>query len=67
MMEIVVNGQIIEVEDGITVADVIEAFSLSAKGTVVQRNGEMVERAEYGTVVIEQGDELELVRFVGGG
>ena len=33
----------------------------------VERNGNIVPRARYGETVLEDGDVLEIVRFVGGG
>ena len=33
----------------------------------VERNGDIVPRAQYGETVLEDGDVLEIVRFVGGG
>jgi amino-acid N-acetyltransferase len=35
--------------------------------TVVEQNGRVVERPQYGVVIVGEGDVLELVRFVGGG
>ena len=49
------------------VLDLLQALSLDAKTTVVQRNDDIVERERYADTALTEGDALELVRFVGGG
>jgi len=49
------------------VADFIRARDLEPGFVVVERNGEALERATYETVVLADGDRLELVRAVAGG
>ena len=66
-MTIRVNGEEREVEDGLTVTALLDSLGFQAKGTVVERNGDILDRAAYGDTALEAGDALELVRFVGGG
>ena len=40
---------------------------VDAKTVVVQRNADVVGRAAFETTELADGDELELVRLVGGG
>ena len=66
-MQITVNGDIHELPTGLTVRGLIESLGLSDGPVAVERNREVVPRAEHGSTELEPGDQLEIVRFVGGG
>lgn len=66
-MRVTANGDPVDLPDGATVADLLEALGLGSRWVVVERNGEPVPRAEVETAVLDQGDRLELVRAVAGG
>ena len=53
--------------DGTTVAALIGELGLGDRRVAVERNREVVPRAEHATTVLAAGDRLELVTFVGGG
>jgi sulfur carrier protein len=40
---------------------------LPAYGSAVERNGEVVRRADWARTALDPGDRLEVVRLVGGG
>ena len=46
---------------------ILEQAGYQKKYIAVERNGEIVPKAQYGAVTLEDGDTLEVVRFVGGG
>ncbi len=66
-MKIRVNGNDREVEEGIRLVSLMDQLGLKPQSTVVERNGAIVERKAYSETTLTQGDELELIRFVGGG
>lgn len=66
-MQVAINGEAKDIAAGITVLALLEQLGLNPKLVVAQRNEEIVERQEYGSVILEEGDNLEFVRFVGGG
>lgn len=66
-MQVSVNGETSDVAADTTVLSLIESLGLSPKTVVVQRNEEIVERSDFGAVQLQEGDQLEFVRFVGGG
>lgn len=66
-MNLIVNGEKTTLASGASVTDLIQAAFLLPEATAVQRNDEIVPRAAYGTTMLEEGDVIELVRFVGGG
>jgi len=62
---VTVNGT--KVTPGLTVADYLRQAGFDVSRVAVEKNGEIVPRAAYGDTLIEQDDEIEVVRFVGGG
>lgn len=66
-MQVIANGESMEVEAGTTVADLLRAMNLGAKWVLVERNGEPVERSRLPTTALVEGDRLELVKAVAGG
>jgi len=66
-IEIIVNGATRRVAAGGTVADLIAELGLAGRRIAVERNRDVVPRASHGEVVLQPGDRLELVTFVGGG
>jgi len=66
-VKLTVNGAPSEVPDGLTVRDLIAHLQLEGGPVAVERNLEVVPRAEHATVLLSDGDVLEIVHFVGGG
>jgi len=62
-----VNGEHQRVTAGITIADLAQSLGLVPEKVAVERNLEVVPRSTLAQVVVEDGDELEIVHFVGGG
>lgn len=66
-MRITVNGETHDVEDGLTVAAIVQRLGFGGGPVAVERNGEIVRRKDHPTSPIAEGDVLEIVHFVGGG
>jgi len=66
-IDVVINGQPRTLAEGSTVAQLIALLGLSGKPVAVERNREVVPRAQHPTTVLADGDRLEVVTFVGGG
>ncbi len=62
-----VNGKETELKSSITLAEFLAAHNYRAELVAVERNGQIVPRTEFGAAVLKDGDELEIVSFVGGG
>ncbi len=45
----------------------LETTDYDAKRIAVEKNGMIVPKAQYAETILEDGDELEVVSFVGGG
>ena len=67
MVRIEVNGKDREVQDGRSVAGLLEDLELDGRLVVVELNRQIVRRNEIEDVSLEDGDRVEIVHFVGGG
>lgn len=65
--DVVINGQKRAVEPGTTVSTLIADLGLAGKPVAVERNREVVPRAQHASTVVADGDQIEVVTFVGGG
>ena len=61
-----VNGTELDIA-GKTVAEYLAATDYDPQRIAVERNGDIVFKAEYAVTVLEDRDSLEIVSFVGGG
>lgn len=66
-IDVVINGQRRSVNAGTTVLALIAELGLDGKRVAVERNREVVPRAQHATTLLAEGDRLEVVTFVGGG
>ena len=62
-----VNGEHRRVTAGISIADLARDMGLAPEKVAVERNLEVVPRSTIAQVCLEDGDDLEIVHFVGGG
>lgn len=61
------NGQTVDLPDGSTVEDLLNALHLGGRWVLVERNGHPVPRGELASTLLADGDGVELVRAVAGG
>ena len=66
-VSITVNGEHKRVAAGLTLARLATEMGLVAEKVAVERNLEVVPRSTLAQVLVEDGDDLEIVHFVGGG
>jgi len=62
-----VNGEERLLPPGASVRSLLDELRVSTPRVAVERNREIVPKAEYASTVLAEGDELEVVEFVGGG
>jgi thiamine biosynthesis protein ThiS len=66
-IDVVINGESRSIAVGTTVAALIVELGLGDRRVAVERNREIVPRAQHATTQLAAGDRVELVTFVGGG
>ncbi len=64
---VILNGKRRDVASDQTIAGLLDDLDLRERLVVVERNGSIVNRADFATTSVEVGDVLEVVHFVGGG
>jgi thiamine biosynthesis protein ThiS len=66
-MTLHINGEQRDFRDGLTVAALVAQLGMKADRVAVELNLEIVPRAQWESITLEDGDKLEVVHFVGGG
>ena len=66
-MNITCNGETKEITPNTTLESFIRDLDLNPDTVVAECDGRIIKRDEYETLVLREGNVLELIRFVGGG
>lgn len=61
-----INGEDLNIA-GTTLTEYLATTDYNPKRIAVERNGNIVPKAQYDETVLQDGDSLEIVSFVGGG
>lgn len=61
-----INGKTYEF-DSKTVSNVLEDLSIDPKRVVVEVNYKIISKDKYSDYLLQDGDSVEIVQFVGGG
>lgn len=62
-----VNGQPRQAPAGLTLAELLRHLEIPPSRVAVERNRSIVRKAEWDATLVQPGDRLEIVWFVGGG
>ena len=66
-MEIKLNGDVRQIQDGMTVQELVDSLQLPNRALAVAVNRTVVIRQKWPEVVLQPADQVELVRAIGGG
>ena len=66
-MNIAVNGEMMQLEGPLSVADLLVRLGLPRQKIAVEHNLEIVPKSTYDTHMLAAGDRIEIVQFIGGG
>ena len=67
MIALKVNGRPVELPGPTPLLDYVGGLGVDPRGIAVELNGRILERSEYESTRLAEGDALEIVRMVGGG
>ena len=67
IVRLTINGKEMELVEGTTIASFLESHSLKPRAVVVELNRSIIDRDKYGETALNEGDEVEIMRFIGGG
>jgi thiamine biosynthesis protein ThiS len=66
-MVITLNGERYELDDATTVSNLLARLDIDARRVAVEHNLEVLKRGRFDDTVVREGDQIEIVNFVGGG
>lgn len=66
-MRVTVNGEARELPEEMTLEALLQYLSLAPDRLAIERNREVVRRADWPHTVLSEEDRIEIIHFVGGG
>lgn len=66
-MVILLNGKAVEIQAGMSISGLLALKGLEPGKVIVEHNHEIVRREEWEKTMLRDNDEIEVLRFVGGG
>ena len=67
MITLIVNGEKKQIDGPVNLPDFLKGLGVREQFMAVAYNGEVLRREEHDSIILKDGDMLELVRPVGGG
>jgi thiamine biosynthesis protein ThiS len=64
---IILNGERFELDSRVTVAELLNKLDIDPRRVAVEHNLEILRRRTFPDVIVDDGDTVEIVNFVGGG
>ena len=66
-IHVVINGEPREVPDSLNVVALLAHLGITAERVAIERNRDILPRANWQDTLVQPGDSYEIVHFVGGG
>lgn len=66
-MQVTINGEAHVVSEGLSLSRLLEQLQLDLEKVAVEHNLEIVPASIYHERVVNEGDQIEIVHFIGGG
>ncbi len=67
MIRLTINGKRTELASPTSLKDYLESIGVNLRFIAVAYNGDILKKGRYSDVTLKDGDEVEIVRPVGGG
>lgn len=67
MIRVKVNGQDAQLETGLNLEGLLAAYRLKPEQVVIELNRKVPAKPVWATTFLAEGDEVEIVKFLGGG
>lgn len=62
-----INGHEVNDVVGMTIEEYLKKTDYDPKRIAIERNGEIIPKTQYSNTILNDGDSVEIVSFVGGG
>jgi len=66
-MTVIINGDRREIPDGLTVGALLDHLGITVGRVAIERNLDILPRAQWTETLVQPDDSFEIVHFVGGG
>jgi thiamine biosynthesis protein ThiS len=66
-MNVTINGETREIPDGLSITGMLEHLGMPRDRVAIERNLNILPRANWNETRVESNDRFEIVQFVGGG
>lgn len=66
-MRIQINGEVHELDDELPLSSLVVLLNLKPQQIAIELNKTVVRRAQWEDTLLREGDQVEIVHFVGGG
>lgn len=67
IMKLKLNGSDSEISDNMTIAGLLKELDIEPRAVAVEVNLNIVKKCDYNDHLLNDGDSVEIVNFVGGG
>ena len=67
MIHLIINGKTVELGKPTLLSKFLESTGVNLQFVAVAHNGTILDRNQFESTLLNQGDEMEIVRPVGGG
>ena len=65
--KIQLNGNTYEISSGTNLIELLNKLKIEKNKVAIEVNGEIVEKNKYQSLILNKGDKVEIVKFIGGG
>ena len=65
--KIQLNGNPYEINDGTNLNELLNKLKIEKNKVAIEVNGEIIEKNKYPNLILNKGDKVEIVKFIGGG
>ena len=65
--KIQLNGTPYEINNGTNLNELLKKLKIEKNKVAIEVNGEIVEKSKYLNLILNKGDKVEIVKFIGGG
>ena len=65
--KIQLNGDPYEIDTGTNLNELLNKLKIQKNKVAIEVNGEIVEKNKYQNLILNKGDKVEIVNFIGGG
>lgn len=66
-MKLQVNGSSLELDPPLSLSDLLARHKLKPEAVVVEWNLKVPRKEDYASILLSDGDKVEIVKFMGGG